>query len=441
MTVATSQLALVTAAFAAGMENNLVTSQLVRWNVQGAKNRTSDPLNRWQYIERVRPRFNSRQTTGDFADISGGKQSRDYGSEIFTLNESTTWDYDYSDFEHIRDEDTALRQVTNDEVSQNSGEQVDANILKTLVEAGNNWVGTPGNDIDTIQDLMDGWVRLKKEGVPDNMIFAVLALEDLPKLSKYLLETVTAATSTQESVLARFGDSSKIKNLAGLRVLFTQQLPALTTGTRTNGAINGAAQNVDYKDVSRSTTTNGLFLTQTLDIDGLGAAATIADGEVFTIAGVEAYDNRKRASQGRLQEFRVIGATTANGSGEATVTIFPALIVQNASVTGDAGVNAAHATVTAAPADGATVTFKGTASTTYLERAIVSRKAIRVETAAPEPGLSGENASQRMNKVPLTLAGYRYTDGDTRRTSVRFDAIYKANIEAYGRFKSVRLNG
>jgi hypothetical protein len=227
-----------------------------------------------------------------------------------------------------------------------------------------------------------------------------------------------------------------------MRVLFTQQLPVLKTGTRTNGAVNGAAQNVNYRDVAQSTTTNGQFLTQTIAIDGVGANATIKDGEVFTIDGVNAWDNRKGASQGRLQQFRVIGDHTADGLGAvAALRIFPAIIVQNSSVTGDSGVNNAHATVDAAPADNATVTFLGTADTEYLQRAIVGRTAIRVESAELEDAQSGENSRRRLRSVPLTLHGFRYTNGDTRVTSTRFDAPYEPNVEAFGRFKTVRING
>ncbi|MEW3786302.1 P22 phage major capsid protein family protein, partial [Pseudomonas aeruginosa] len=70
----------------------------------------------------------------------------------------------------------------------------------------------------------------------------------------------------------------------------------------------------------------GQYLSQTLAVDGLGANATIKDGETFTIAGVFAYDNRLGASLARLQQFRVIGDTTADGAGAATVRVFPAII-------------------------------------------------------------------------------------------------------------------
>lgn len=442
MTVATSQLALVTSAFAAGMENSMVAARAVRWRVRGSKNLSSDPLNKWQYIERVKPRFNVRETAGNVADITAARQSREYGAEVFTLNDSVTLDYDYSDFAHIRDEDTALRDVTNSEVAQNAGEFVDAKILKSAVEVGCNWVGTPGNNITTIEALFNAFVRLKKEGVPDRDIFAVLAYEDMATLAKYLLETTTANQNSQESIIGRFGNSPRLRELAGMEVLFTQQLPILTTGTRTNGLINGAAQNVDYKAVARSTTTNGNFLTQTIAADGFGANATIKDGEVFTITGVNAWDNRKGASQGRLQQFRVVGDHTADGVGAlAALRIFPAIVLPGATLTGDAGVNNAHATVSAAPADNAAITFLGAASTEFLQRAVMSRNAIRVETADMEDGSSGENFKRRMKNIPLSLHGYQFTEGNTRATTLRFDAILKSNVEPFGRFKSVRVNG
>lgn len=433
------QLTLITSAIAANMENNLIVAPHVRWRPR--KNITTDPLNRWKYVERVGTRYNVRKTVGDVADISAGRQNRVFGSETFELNNSITLDYDYSDFAHIRDEDRAVRDESLRMVGVRAGEDTDAAVLKALVESGNNWVGTPGTDVNSIGALLKGFVRLKEEGVPSKDIFGILAYSDYEFLAKYLLETTTANASSQERIImATIGEG--FSRLAGINVLFTQQLPVLTTGTRTNGLVNGAAQNVNYKDVISSTTTNGQFLTQTIAADGFGANATIKDGEVFTIAGVNAWDNRKGASQGRLQQFRVVGDATADGTGAiAALRIFPAIVVPSASVIGDLGINNAHATVSAAPADNATITFNTAADTEYLQRAIVSRGAIRVESADLGDAPSGENSSQRMKNIPLSLHGYKYADGNTRQTTLRFDALYKANVEPFGRYHTVRVNG
>lgn len=433
------QLTLITSAIAANMESNLVVSRQVRWRPR--KNNTTDPLNKWKYVERVGPRYNVRKTTGNVADISAGKQNRVFGAETFELDNSIGLDYDYSDFAHIRDEDRASRDESLRMIGVRAGEDTDAVVLKALVEAGNNWVGTPGNDVNDIGDLLNGFVRLKEEGVPSRDIFAILAYKDYTSLAKYLLETTTANAASQERIItATIGEG--FSRLAGINVLFTQQLPVMKTGTRTNGLVNGAAQNVNYKDVVNSTTTNGQFLTQTIAADNFGANGTVKDGEVFTIAGVTAWDNRKGASQGRLQQFRVVGDHTADAGGAiAALRIFPAMVVQNASITGDLGVNNAHATVGAAPADNAAITFNAAADTEFLQRAIVSRQAIRVESADLEDASSGENSRQRMKSIPLSLHGYKFTDGNTRQTTLRFDSIYRPNVEPFGRYHTVRING
>lgn len=434
------QLALVTDAICAAMENNLFASKLLRW--QDKSQAKISPTNRFQVIERVPPRFNTRTWTGAISDLTAAQQDTALGAEIYALNSGITLDYTFEDFAHIRDEDMALRDDRLRAIGQNAGEKVDASLLASTMLAGNNWTGTPGAAVNDIDALLDGYVRLKEEGVPDGEMFAVLPYSDMSILGKYMAETIRPAADSQATILNTFGNNSKVRELAGMKVMFTQQVPTFTTGTRTNGTVNGASQNVNYTAVAQSTTTNGRFLTQTINLAGLGANATIADGEIFTIAGVFAWDNRKGASTGRLQQFRVVGAVTADGTGAAAnVRIFPAIIVQNATLTGDLGVNNANATVSAAPANGAVVTWVGAANTSYVQRAVMGRGVGRVISATLEDLPSGENASRKMKSVPLTLRAHRYSNGNTGATITRFDTPYQFNTEAFGRFKVCRING
>lgn len=431
-----TQLALVTAAIASRMENTLVASKLVNWNKSGSK---ISPLNKFQYIENVPPRYNRRRWSGTVTDLSGGKQDTVFGNEIFKLEQGDTLDFYYGDFENIRDFDQAKRSSRIKSIGEDEGHLVDAELLKAITLAGCNWTGTPGTPINEVEPLIEGYVRLKEEGVSDGEIFAVLPFTDMPGLAKYLME-LPATDDLSTSVVTRLN----FKQLAGLPIVFTQQLPVMTTGTRTNGAVQGAAQNVNYRAAAVSSTTNGNFLTQTITIDGLGNGATVKDGEVFTIEGVFAYDNRKQSSKGRLQQFRVIGDYTADANDGGTIDnmrIFPAIIVPGGAVTGDTGVNTAHATVTAAPADNAVVTWMGASGTDFLTRALVKKSAIRVETADLEDLPSGENASVMMRSIPLTLRSFKYANGDTGVTSVRFDIPWQANVNPFGRYEIVRVNG
>ena len=145
--------------------------------------------------------------------------------------------------------------------------------------------------------------------------------------------------------------AASVGMLDGIPIKATNQLGRITTGDRTSAAaVNGAAQNVNYSAAADAGDNAGFYMTQTLAIDGLGANATIADGEVFTIAGVEAYDPEISQNRGFLQNFVVVGGATASAGGAATIRIFPAIIVDDgSSVTGANAVNRAHATVSAAP--------------------------------------------------------------------------------------------
>jgi len=431
-----TQLALVTSAIAARLENTLVASKLVQWK----KGSTPiSPLNGFQYVENVAPRYVRRRWTGEVSDISAGKQDTVFGSEIFKLNQGDTLDFFYGDFENIQDFDAAKKSERIRSIGEDAGHRIDAEILQTAALCGHNWVGTPGAQVDSVEALIEGYARLKEEGVSDGDIFAVLPFTDMAPLAQYLME-LPAPDALATGVVT----SLSFKTLVGLPVLFTQQLPVLTTGSRTvTAAVDGASQNVNYRDVAASTTTNGYFMTQELDLKSLGANATIADGEIFTIAGVNAYDNRKQASKGRLQQFRVIGNYTASGSGvAANVRISPAIIIPNTATSiGDNGVNTAHATCTAAPADSAVITFMGAASTDFLQRALIKKSAVRIETADLESLPSGENAKVSLKSIPLTMRSYKYANGDTGATSFRADLPWQANVNPFGRFEVVRING
>ena len=82
------------------------------------------------------------------------------------------------------------------------------------------------------------------------------------------------------------------------------------------------------------------------------AASRLAQGDVFTIANVYGVNPQNRQSTGALQQFVVTAAVSSDGSGNATIPIFPAI-----TLTG------AFQTVNALPADNAALTIVGAAST------------------------------------------------------------------------------
>jgi len=166
----------------------------------------------------------------------------------------------------------------------------------------------------------------------------------------------------------------------------------------------------------------------------------VTDGEVFTIAGVFAYDNRLQAPIPRLQQFRVIGNYTADGTGAiAAMRIFPALVVPGAGNIGVGAVNRANATVSAAPADNAVVTWKMAASQSVKPRFLMNKDAVIVNTAdLPVPD-TGKSSRVSLTKLPLSVRMWKDSVFETGEHRVRFDVALTANI--VDRRRLVRIGG
>jgi hypothetical protein len=416
---------LVLNAFAATFQNNLLAADLVEWNQMSGEMNERNGL---KVSEQVGPRYLVTRTSGGVKDLSAGVQDSTFGSETFTVNDVFGSSMGWSDFAAIKDIGDARKSVALKNAATQLAEQIDAYILGFAQLAANNEVGTAGNNVATYADVLTGYTRLKKEGVDDADLRMVLSYDDKQALGTSVVAyTATDSLSTQTF---RKGFEGEI---AGLPTMFTQQLSALTPGTRTNGAVNGASQNKNYKDVAISTTP-GQYMTQTLAADGFGANATIKDGEVFTIANVYAWDNRKQQVLPHLQQFRVVGDTTADGTGAvAALRIFPAIII------GDTDNNSAHRTVNAAPADNAVITFRGTASTAYTPRMIIQKQAIVVNTADLITPMTDTSKRVQLTKVPLSVRMWQHSDFDTGAHSIRFDCALTANTRE--RRRIVRFNG
>lgn len=430
-TIQVDQSKLVLNAFAATFQNNLISADFVTWNQYSQEMNDRNGL---LVTEQVGPRYTVTQTVNGVADLTSGVQDSIFGSEQFKVDRVFSSSMGWGDFVKIRDIGDARESTAIKNAATNLAEAIDAYVLRTAVLASNNWVGTPGNAVSTWDSFMSAYTRLKEEGVDDSDLRAVLPYTDQQALGNYIVNNNASALSEADGVF-RSGFSGKI---GGIPTAFTQQLPTLTTGTRTNGTVAGANQNVNYKAVATSAAP-GQYMTQTINLAGLGANATLKDGEVFTIAGVFAYDNRLQASLGRLQQFRVVGDVTADGTGAATVRIFPAIIVPGSGTGGDVNVNTAHATVTAAPANSAAVTFLGTASTAYKPRAILQKEAIVVNTADLIMPATGKAQRKSLTKVPLSVRMWMDSSFNTGDHRVRFDVALTANVR--DRRRVVRLNG
>ena len=130
---------------------------------------------------------------------------------------------------------------------------------------------------------------------------------------------------------------------------------------------------------------------------------------------------------------------TADGAGAATIRIFAAMVVPGSGAGDNININSAHATVSAAPANGAVLTFMGAANTGYGPRLIMQKEAIRVETVPLIMPAVGIALRKKLSRIPLSVRMWQWSDFNTGAHSVRFDVALNANIG--DRRRLVRISG
>lgn len=432
-TVTTEQSKLVLNSFAMVLQNNLVSGDVVSWNEYDGE---MDDRNGLQVIEQTTPRYNVTRTENGVKDLSAGTDGTVFGSEMFEITGTFNANMGWGDFVKIKSIGDARESKALLGAATSMAEKIDAYILGKAVLASADWTGDGSSDINEWVKAAAGYTRLKENGVDDSDLSYVFNHTDEMKLGD---QVIKLPNETGAGVF-RQGFTGK---LGGIRSLFTNQLPVLTVGTRVANAaaVNGANQNKDYAAVAKAGSTNGLSMTQNLIVDGLAAGATIKQGEVFTMPGAFAYDNRKQApvTPARLLQFTVVADATADGTGNATLVIFPAMIVPGSGAGDNVNINTAHATVTAAPADNAILTFMGAAGTTLSPRALIQKQAVVVNTVPLILPASDTSMRRKLTKIPLTVRMWQHSDFFTGAHGVRFDVALNANIRE--RRRIARVNG
>lgn len=435
-TVTVDQAKLVLNSFALALQNNLVTRDVVTWKQYDGE---MDDRNGLKVVEQVTPRYTVTRTTNGVKDLSTGTDGTVFGSELFEITGTFNANMGWGDFTRIKDIGDARESEALKAAAVSMAEAIDGYVLDAATLGSNNWTGTIGNNLTDQEDVVAAYTRLMEGGVNDSDLSYVMSYMDRQKLGDQVINLPAPDSMTTDTY--RQGFSGMIN---GVRALFTQQLPVLTVGSRAaSGAsqVDGAAENVNYADVANQTTANGRFKTQTIAVKGVTGTLTIKAGEVFTIAGVYAYDNRKQAlvNPARLQQFTVVDDAAAVSGSIAALRIYPAIIVPGTGSGDNVNINTAHATVDTIPADSAAITFMGTASTAYGPRLLIQKQAVVVNSAQLVMPATGIGSRRSLSKIPLSVRMWANSDFNTGVHGVRFDVALNANIRSRDRI--CRMNG
>lgn len=433
-TVTAEQQKLVLNAFAMVLQNNLVTADAVSWNEYDGE---MDDRNGLQVLEQITPRFNITRTENGVKNLSAGTDGSVFGSELFEITGTFNANMGWGDFVRIKTVGDARESKALLGAATSMAEKIDAYILRIATLASNDWLGDGSTSIDEWVDAAAAYARLKENGVDDAELSYIFNHTDEYKLGDQVVKL--PGPDAFSTATYRKGFSGELN---GIRTMFTNQLPTLTVGTRVATAeatVNGANQNVNYADVAKAGTVNGRHMVQNLVLNNAGVK-TYKAGEVFTLPGVFAYDNRKQGpvTPARLQQFTVVEDATAV-AGAVTLKVFPAMIVPGSGAGDNININTAHATVTAAPADAAVLTFLGAANATLSPRLLIQKQAVVVNTVPLILPASDTSMRKRLSKLPLTVRMWQHSDFFTGAHGVRFDVALNANIRE--RMRTCRVNG
>ncbi len=279
-----------------------------------------------------------------------------------------------------------------------------------------NWVGTPGQNVNSFSDFSLAPKRLDNSAVPQSSRQAVLSPNDT-----WDLVTSQAGLFAPQLVGQAYteGDLGK---LGGVQTAMDQNIRNYTVGAYAGSpVVNGAAQNVTY---TASANTDA----QDLLTRGWTASTSVLNvGDVFTIAGVNSVNPRSKVTTGYLQQFVVNTAVTASAAGLKTVNISPAIITSGP-----------YQTVTAAPADGAVITVLGTASTTYAQNLVFHKNAFALVMADLEMP-DGAVWKARESKNNFSIRVLKWFDGENDEEKIRLDVLY--GVSAIYRNLATRLSG
>ena len=200
-----------------------------------------------------------------------------------------------------------------------------------LVMAKNNTaniVGTAGTAPTGLITYLTAAAYLDSEGAPRDGRRSVVVE---PFTSATIVDSLKGLFVPTETISKQYAKGLKGRDSGGMNWYMDQNVVSQTFGSYSSATLSC--------NVTTATgfLSSGWAYSSTITIGATSAAATLNQGDTFTIAGVYAVNPQNRQSYGKLRNF-VVQSTTAIGSGStASVTVVPAVITggqfQNVSIT------------------------------------------------------------------------------------------------------------
>lgn len=284
---------------------------------------------------------------------------------------------------------------------------IDYSVL-TLFNQVQNMVGTAGTTPNNFSFLAAVGQRMDEGAVPQDGRVLVLGPAAYWGLATGL--STLYVQSVAEPALKGF-----LAKIANFEIYMDQNIQTQTFGAFAGtGVVNGANQ------TGSQIVTNGW----TASITGLFAV-----GDVITFAGVNAINPQSRVSTGSLQNFVITASANSDGSGNATLSVYPAITISGA-----------YQTVSGSPANLAAVrtAASASASTAYPQNLGFVKDAFGLVTV-PLELFDGVDFKARDTYRGISMRIMRAYDINNDVAPCRIDVLF--GVAAYYSELSVRLTG
>ena len=261
-------------------------------------------------------------------------------------------------------------------------------------------VGTPGTTPATALVLLQAQQKLNESATPMSPRYATVN----PAANAGLVNGMTGFFNPTGTISRQFKTGMMGEGVLGYDEMNMSQ-----------SIVNHTVGSLPVAPICASTVPSTQGAT-TLDITYTSGTKTIKQGDVFTIAGVNAVNPQTRLSTGSLQQF-VVTADQTLTSTSATIAFQPPMYTATNAL----------ATVDAFPAASAALVFVGTASTTYPQNLVYGKNAITLATAdllLPQ----GVDMASRQVHNGISMRIVRQYDINNDRMPCRVDVLYGYSV-------------
>ncbi|WP_165322198.1 P22 phage major capsid protein family protein [Rhizorhabdus phycosphaerae] len=297
--------------------------------------------------------------------------------------------------------------------------RIDSDVLALATKVPN-WVGTPGQLINSFQDFAPAPQRLDEQAVMSDGRTAILSPAD---------HWGMLGTQTNLYIQGAANDAYRkgdLGRIGGVDTFMSQNVQTLTTGSRAGSILidlSITAATIEYTAVKDT-------MVQTIHMDGFATATdTVKAGEVFTIAGVYAVNPVTKTRLPWLKQFTVMADAVCAGS-ETDVQIYPAMIwsgaFKNVDVVGTADLN------------NQAVSFLGSAGTTYAQNLAFHKNAFAL-AIVPMVSPPGAVDVARESYKGVSVRMIPFYNGSSDVSTLRLDVLY--GLKAIDPRLATRISG